>query len=59
MSHLIEKIDKADTPLKDYGVHTIRRLLESGKTPNEIAWQIIPTSCASVSNQAQVVCNLF
>jgi len=54
MKHFMENMENSKTPLKDFGVHTIRRLLESGKTPDEIAWQVVPASCASVSNQAQV-----
>ncbi|KAI9888686.1 MAG: hypothetical protein M1814_006542 [Vezdaea aestivalis] len=41
--------------LQDYGVHMIRRLLESGMGPYEVAWsQVLPTACAMVPNQAQV-----
>lgn len=42
--------------LKDYGVHMIKRLLESGLSAEEVAWsQMLPTACAMVPNQAQVV----
>lgn len=44
------------TPLTDYGVHMVRRLLESGLGPSEITWsQVLPTAGAMVANQAQVV----
>jgi len=44
------------TPLKDYGVHMVRRLLDSGMSTSEITWsQIVPTAGAMVANQAQVV----
>ena len=44
------------SPLKDYGVHMVRKLLESGQGVEEITWsQILPTAGAMVSNQAQVV----
>ena len=43
--------------LTDYGVHMVRRLLESGMGAEEVAWsQILPTACAMIPNQAQVVC---
>ncbi|KAJ5085033.1 hypothetical protein N7532_009804 [Penicillium argentinense] len=42
-------------PLKEYGIHMIRRLLETGLGPSEITWsQIMPTAVAMVPNQAQV-----
>ncbi|KAF9892006.1 hypothetical protein FE257_002970 [Aspergillus nanangensis] len=41
--------------LKDYGVHMIRRLLDSGLDAEEVTWsQIMPTAVAMVPNQAQV-----
>ncbi|KAF2474572.1 putative fatty acid oxygenase PpoC [Lindgomyces ingoldianus] len=41
--------------LKDYGVHMIMRLLESGLSVEEVAWsQMLPVACAMVPNQAQV-----
>ena len=44
------------TPLTDYGVHMVRRLLESGMSSHEIVWsQIVPTAGSMVANQAQVV----
>ena len=43
------------TPLTEYGVHMIRRLLETGMSPPEITWsQVLPTAGAMVANQAQV-----
>lgn len=54
---VVDSMGAHHTPLKDYGVHMIRRLLESGKGPSEIAWsQVLPTAGAMVANQAQVVC---
>jgi linoleate 10R-lipoxygenase len=42
--------------LKDYGVHMVRRLLESGLSTYDVAWsQILPTAGAMVANQGQVV----
>lgn len=42
--------------LSDYGVHMVRRLLETGLNPYEIAFsQIMPTAIAMVPNQSQVV----
>lgn len=48
------------SPLKDYGVHMVRKLLESGLGAEEITWsQILPTAGAMVSNQAQVFTQLI
>lgn len=45
--------------LTDYGVHMVRRLLETGMSPEDVAWsQVFPTATAMVPNQAQVVCRL-
>lgn len=53
---LVDGKRENQSPLKDYGVHMIRRLLESGLGVDEIAWsQILPTATAMVANQAQVV----
>lgn len=53
---LVDGMHQHHTPLTDYGVHMIRRLLESGLGPSEIAWsQVLPTAGAMVANQAQVV----
>lgn len=42
--------------LTEYGVHMVRRLLESGLSTEQVAWsQVFPTACAMVPNQAQVV----
>ena len=44
------------SPLKDYGNHMVRKLLESGLGVEEVTWsQIMPTAGAMVANQAQVV----
>ena len=53
---LVDGMHQHHTPLTEYGVHMIRRLLESGLGPYEIAWsQVLPTAGAMVANQAQVV----
>lgn len=53
---IVDGMHQHHTPLTDYGVHMIRRLLESGLGPSEIAWsQVLPTAGAMVANQAQVV----
>jgi linoleate 10R-lipoxygenase len=45
--------------LADYGIHMIRRLVESGLGPYEIAFsQVMPTAIAMVPNQSQVVSQL-
>lgn len=53
---LVDGMAKHHSPLTDYGVHMVRRLLDSGLGASEIAWsQILPTAGAMVANQAQVV----
>ncbi|KAF3104418.1 hypothetical protein TWF569_000135 [Orbilia oligospora] len=54
MKNIIDNIFDKNSSLKDYGIHMIRRLLESGKTAEEITWQMVPTASASVSCQSQV-----
>lgn len=47
---------QASTPLGEYGVHMVRKLLETGHDPEEITWaHIMGTAGAMVANQAQVV----
>ena len=44
------------SPLKEFGVHMVRKLAESGLSAEEITWsQILPTAGAMVANQAEVV----
>ncbi|KAI9845144.1 MAG: hypothetical protein M1837_005029 [Sclerophora amabilis] len=55
ISGIVDGMAHHHTPLTDYGVHMIRRLLESGLGPTEITWsQVLPTAGAMVANQAQV-----
>ena len=52
---IVDGMHQDHTPLKDYGVHMIRRFLESGLGASEITWsQILPTTGAMVAIQAQV-----
>lgn len=52
---IVDGFQQNSGPLQDYGVHMIRRLLESGMDISEIAWsQVFPTAVAMVANQAQV-----
>jgi linoleate 10R-lipoxygenase len=54
---IVDGISQNHSYLTDYGVHMVRRLLESGMGAEEVAWsQILPTACAMIPNQAQVVC---
>lgn len=56
LSSFIDGLRKNDNPLADYGVHMIRRLIESGLGASEITWsQVLPTAIAMVPNQSQVV----
>ena len=53
---IVDSMHQNHTPLTEYGVHMVRKLLESGMGPSEVAWsQIVPTAGAMVANQAQVV----
>ena len=53
---VVDRFRQNQNPLSDYGVHMVRRLLDSGLGVSEITWsQIMPTAGAMVANQAQVV----
>lgn len=55
-SKFVDGFRENHNALADYGVHMIRRLVESGLGPYEIAFgQIMPTAIAMVPNQSQVV----
>lgn len=57
---IVDKFRENQNPLSDYGVHMVRRLLESGLGVNEITWsQILPTVGAMVANQAQAVRHIY
>jgi linoleate 8R-lipoxygenase / 9,12-octadecadienoate 8-hydroperoxide 8R-isomerase len=54
LQNILEKFYRHDT-LSDYGVHLIRRLLRSGKSPEElVCTHILPTAGAMVANQSQL-----
>ena len=56
---IVDGMHQQHNPLQDYGVHMVRRLLESGMGVSEITWsQIVPTAGAMVANQAQAVRSL-
>ena len=53
---VVDGLREGNNALKDYGVHMIRRLLDSGMGVSEVTWsQVVPTAGAMVANQAQVV----
>ena len=53
-------VQREHNPLTDHGEHMIRKLLDSGLTPSEVAWsQVLPSVGAMVANQAQVVSYFF
>lgn len=53
---LVDGIARNHTPLTDYGVSIVRKLLDSGLGASEITWsQILPSAGAMVANQGQVV----
>ena len=57
---IVDELREADNALKDYGIHMMRKLLDSGLSVSQATWsQIVPTAGAMVANQAQVVrCSL-
>lgn len=56
---IVDSMHQEQGPLNDYGVHMVRRLLESGMDTSEITWShIVPTAGAMVANQAQVVSHI-
>lgn len=58
VASIADSMHQNKSHLKDYGVHMVRRLLETGMSPEEVAWsQVFPTAAAMVPNQAQVVCH--
>ena len=60
LSGVVDNLFQDRTPLKDYGVHMIRRLLEGEQSVSEVAWgHIVPTASALVANQAQVFTELL
>lgn len=53
---VVDGLRQETNALKDYGVHMVRRLLNSGLGVSEVTWsQILPTAGAMVANQAEVV----
>ena len=53
---IVDGMHQHHSPLTDYGVHMVRRLLESGMDVSGVVWsQILPTAGAMVANQAQAV----
>lgn len=56
ISGIVDGMAQNHNPLTDYGVHMVRRLLESDLSSSEVTWsQILPTAGAMVANQAQAV----
>lgn len=56
ISGIVDGLRTENNALTDYGVHMVRRLLDSGLGVSEATWsQIVPTAGAMVANQAEVV----
>ncbi|KAI9860958.1 MAG: hypothetical protein M1813_005637 [Trichoglossum hirsutum] len=52
---IIDKLHQESAGLKDYGVHMVRRLLDSGLNIEQTTWsQILPGAGSMVANQAQM-----
>ncbi|OJD35163.1 fatty acid oxygenase [Diplodia corticola] len=55
ISSITDSIHENSNYLKEYGVHMVRRLLDSGLSAEEVAYsQVFPTATAMVPNQSQV-----
>ncbi|KAF9640644.1 Cytochrome P450 [Lasiodiplodia theobromae] len=55
ISSITDSFHENNNYLKEYGVHMVRRLLDSGLSAQEVAWsQVFPTATAMVPNQSQV-----
>ncbi|EGC43242.1 fatty acid oxygenase [Histoplasma capsulatum var. duboisii H88] len=54
LSNMVERL-YGNNMLTEYGVHMIRRLLDSGLPPEQIVWtHMLPTAGGMVANQAQL-----
>lgn len=50
VANLVDPLMQSHTKLTDYGVHMVRRLLDSGLGQKEVCWsQILPTAGNSLS----------
>ncbi|GBF61841.1 psi-producing oxygenase A [Trichophyton mentagrophytes] len=55
LAPLIDRIDRHDTILADYGIHMIQRLLDTGLPSQDIVWShLLPTAGGMVANQGQL-----
>ena len=60
VSGIADNLRDNDEHLTQYGVHMIRRLLDTGLDFSEVAWsQVFPTATAMVPNQSQVFTQLL
>lgn len=60
VSDLMHKIWPKESPLKSYGIHLIRRLLDTGMEPEQLVWgQMLGTAGGMVSNQGQLFAQII
>ena len=60
LSGIVDGFRENQNALRTYGVHMIRKLLDSGLSNHEIAWsQILPVATAMIPNQAQAFTQLL
>lgn len=60
ISGIVDGLRTEHNALADYGVHMVRRLLDSGMSVSEATWsQIVPTAGAMVAKQAEVFTQLL
>ena len=67
ISKVVDRFRANKSGLEEYGVHMIRKLLDSGLSIEAVTWsQVMPTAGAMIPNQSQVVsmsllcaCNLL
>jgi len=55
LSDVLQAVWPKESPLKNYGIHMIKRLLESDMEPEQLVWgHILGTAGGMVSNQGQL-----
>ncbi|KAI9804221.1 MAG: hypothetical protein M1825_001623 [Sarcosagium campestre] len=55
LGNIIDRFHRHHTALTSYGVHMIRKLLDSGLSAHDVTWtQMVPSAAAMVANQAQI-----
>ncbi|KAI9820753.1 MAG: hypothetical protein M1827_005123 [Pycnora praestabilis] len=57
---IVDSVTQEDSALKDFGVHMVRRLLETDMSVSEVTWsQILPTAGGMVAIQGQLFAQII